>query len=616
MGDNKNFFLAIALSMVVLVGWQFLVGIPNVQDQQNRQQKIAQQNQTGKPAAGQQAPGNGPAAPTAGPQTPQGNIGTPGPAAPTKAADDSMSRDKAIKATGRINVKTPTLYGSIALTGARIDDLRLIGYREAVEKTSANITLMSPSGGPNAYYIEHGWTAQPGSKTKLPGSDSVWTAAAGASLTPTSPVTLSWDNGEGLTFKRTFSIDEGYMFSVRQQVSNASKEEVVLFPYALISRHGMPETQSFYILHEGLIGYLGESGLEEISYDDIKEDVSKTISATGGWIGITDKYWASAIIPDQASPYKARFSENSAVTTDIFQADYLLGAVTIAAGGNAEVKGHAFAGAKKVSFVDGYQDKLKINNFELLIDWGWFHFITKPLFFVLEYFFKLLGNFGVAILVVTIIIKLIFFPLANKSYVSMSKMKKLQPEITKMKERYKDDKVKQQQAQMELFKKEKVNPMSGCLPMLIQIPVFFALYKVLFVTIEMRHAPFFGWIQDLAAPDPTNLFNLFGMIPWDPPQMLTLGIWPLVMGVTMFVQMKLNPAPADPMQQKIFTWMPVIFTFMLASFPAGLVIYWAWNNVLSTLQQGTIMKRQGVKIELWDNLVSVLSRNKPNNTKD
>ena len=615
MGDNKNFFLAIALSMIVLVGWQFLVGIPNVKEQQARQQKLAEQNKTGQTTTGKQTPAAGPQSPVAGPQTPSSNIGAPSPSAPAKTTDDSMSRGAAIKAAKRVQIKTPTLYGSLSLTGARIDDLRLTGYRESVEKTSPDIILLSPSGGPKAYYIEHGWTSQPGAKIKLPGSDTVWTAAAGAELTPKTPVTLSWDNGEGLTFKRTFTIDDGCMFSVRQEVTNSSTEDAVLFPYALISRHGMPKTQSFYILHEGLIGYL-EDDLEEVKYEKIKEEISKTYSTKGGWIGITDKYWATAVIPNQASAYKARFSENSTVPADVFQVDYLLGAVTVPAGGKAEVKGHAFAGAKKVSFVDGYQDKLKISNFELLIDWGWFHFITKPLFFVLEYFFKLLGNFGVAILVVTIIIKLIFFPLANKSYVSMSKMKKLQPEINRLKERYKDDRVKQQQAQMELFKKEKVNPMSGCLPMLIQIPVFFALYKVLFVTIEMRHAPFFGWIQDLAAPDPTNLFNLFGLIPWDPPQILALGIWPIIMGVTMFVQMKLNPAPADPVQQKIFTWMPIIFTFMLASFPAGLVIYWAWNNVLSTLQQGTIMKRQGVKIELWDNLIGMFSKKKAENSKD
>ncbi|PLX41091.1 MAG: membrane protein insertase YidC [Hyphomicrobiales bacterium] len=616
MGDNKNFLLAIALSMIVLVGWQFLVGIPNVKDQKARQQKTAQQSQNVTPGAGQNAPATGPQAPTMGPQTPQAKTGAPSPSAPAKAAEGTMSREQALKASPRVTIKTPTLNGSIALTGARIDDLHLIGYHETVKKSSPAITLLSPSGGPKAYYIEHGWTAQPGADIKLPAADTVWSTEGGAALTPSTPVTVSWNNGQGLTFRRTFSIDDGYMFKVRQEVENAGDKDVVLFPYALISRHGKPETKSFYILHEGLIGYLGESGLEEISYDDIKDDVSKSIQATGGWVGITDKYWASAIIPDQASPYKARFSENATVPADIFQADYLLGAVTIPAGGKADVSSHAFAGAKKVSFVDGYQEKLKIQNFELLIDWGWFHFITKPLFFALEYFYKLLGNFGVAILVVTVIIKLIFFPLANKSYVSMSKMKKLQPEINKLKERYKDDKVKQQQAQMELFKKEKVNPMSGCLPMVIQIPVFFALYKVLFVTIEMRHAPFFGWIQDLAAPDPTNLFNLFGLIPWDPPQMLTLGIWPLIMGITMFVQMKLNPAPADAMQQKIFTWMPIVFTFMLASFPAGLVIYWAWNNVLSTLQQGTIMKRQGVKIELWDNLVGMFNSKKTAKGKD
>ncbi len=603
MGDNKNFFLAMGLSMLVLIGWQYFVGMPNVKEKQARQQKIeAQQN------AGQ--PGSRP--PAGSPEAPQPQMGAPSPAGPVTSAAvaELLSREAAIKGSARIKIETDTLQGSISLKGGRIDDLKLLEYRETIDRDSNNITLLSPSGSKKAYYIEHGWTAAPGAKLKLPSSDTLWTASGVSLLTPHSPVTLKWDNGEGLIFRRTISIDDHYMFDVKQEVENKTGAAVTLYPYALISRHGMPKSQAFYILHEGLIGFLGEEGLEEVTYDDIKDDVTMAFSATSGWIGITDKYWATAIIPDQKLPYKARFSENSNVPEDIFQTDYLLDAVTIPAGGRGGVDGMVFAGAKKVSVIDGYQDKYKIRSFELLIDWGLFHFFTKPLFFVLEFFYQLLGNFGLAILAVTVLIKAVFFPLANKSYVSMSRMKKLQPEIVKLKERYPDDKVKQQQAQMELFKKNKVNPMSGCLPMLVQIPVFFALYKVLFVTIEMRHAPFFGWIQDLAAPDPTNIFNLFGLIPWDPPSLLALGIWPIIMGVTMFVQMQLNPTPTDPIQQKIFTWMPIIFTFMLASFPAGLVIYWAWNNILSTIQQGVIMKRQGVRIELLDNLMKLFLRKK------
>jgi YidC/Oxa1 family membrane protein insertase len=348
---------------------------------------------------------------------------------------------------------------------------------------------------------------------------------------------------------------------------------------------------------------VGEDGLQEIDYDDAIDDKVMTFkNIKGGWLGITDKYWAAVIVPDQNSAYQGRITGNTVNKQERFQTDYLGSAVQIADGGKASVQGFLFAGAKEVDVVDADAEHYKIDRFDLLIDWGWFYFLTKPLFFILDYFNKLLGNFGISILVVTVLIKLVMFPLANKSYVSMSKMKKLQPEMTKIKERFPDDKTRQQQATMELYKKEKVNPASGCLPIIIQIPVFFALYKVLFVTIEMRHAPFFGWIKDLSAPDPTTVFNLFGLIPWDPPSILMVGIWPLIMGVSMFVQMRLNPAPPDPIQAQIFAWMPVMFTFLLAPFPAGLVIYWAWNNTLSVLQQGFIMKRQGVPIALFENM--------------
>ncbi|MGB2932090.1 MAG: membrane protein insertase YidC, partial [Methyloceanibacter sp.] len=328
-----------------------------------------------------------------------------------------------------------------------------------------------------------------------------------------------------------------------------------------------------------------------------------------GWLGITDKYWAAVVIPDQGGEFDARFAGTpGSAGQERFQTDYLMAPLTIAPGSTGEAKGHVFAGAKEVNLVDGYSSQLGIPKFDLLIDWGWFYFLTKPMFFALDYFFKLVGNFGVAILIVTLLIKLVLFPLANKSYVSMSKMKKLQPELQAMKERFGDDRARMQQAMMELYKKQKVNPASGCLPILVQIPVFFALYKVLFVTIEMRHAPFFGWIKDLSAPDPTSVFNLFGLLPFDPAQIpvvgpfLMLGAWPLIMGVTMWIQMRLNPAPPDPIQAKVFAWMPVFFTFLLAGFPAGLVIYWAWNNTLSVLQQALIMHRQGVEIPLLENL--------------
>ncbi len=507
-----------------------------------------------------------------------------------------------LAASPRIAIDTPALRGSISLKGARIDDLMLKQFRETVKPNSENVTLLSPSGTAKPYYAEFGWTVTSNEGVRVPTSETVWTADSQGALTPANPVKLSWDNGQGLIFRRVMSVDPDYMFTVTQKVENKTDKPVTLYPYALISRHELPHTDGLYILHEGLIGFLGEHGLQEIKYTKAAEAGTTTFKATSGWLGITDKYWATALVPDQNAPYEAHFQGTNVNGNAAFQTDFLLGPVTVAPGGKQSVSSMLFAGAKQVGVVDGYETKLGIKKFELLIDWGWFHFITKPLFFALDFFYGLVGNFGIAILIVTVLVKLAFFPLANKSYESMSKMKKLQPEMARLRDRYKDDRMKQQQALMELYKKEKINPMAGCLPIVIQIPVFFALYKVLYVTIEMRHAPFFGWIQDLSAPDPTTIFNLFGLIPWTPPHMLMLGVWPIIMGITMFVQMKLNPTPPDPIQEKLFTWMPVLFTFLLAAFPAGLVIYWTWNNSLSILQQWVIMRRQGVEVNLLENL--------------
>jgi YidC/Oxa1 family membrane protein insertase len=372
------------------------------------------------------------------------------------------------------------------------------------------------------------------------------------------------------------------------------------------------------VLHEGLVGVLGEQGLQEYTYDNVTKEAPIAGQATrgkvwpsvaGGFVGITDKYWAAAVAPaDQAQPYTGSFTMRQDGPAKVYQSNMLGEAKTLAPGAKIQADTRLFAGAKEVAIVDAYEKNAGIKRFDLLIDWGWFYFITKPLFKLLDFFFRLFGNFGVAIILVTVVIKIVFFPLANKSYASMAKMKAVQPEMMAIRERYAEDKMKQQQALMELYKKEKINPVAGCWPVLIQIPVFFALYKVLFVTIEMRHAPFFGWIRDLAAPDPTTIFNLFGLLSFDPTvvpvlgQFLHLGVWPIIMGITMWLQMKMNPAPADPIQQQVFAWMPLIFTFMLASFPAGLVIYWAWNNLLSVGQQYAIMRKNGVKVELWDNL--------------
>jgi YidC/Oxa1 family membrane protein insertase len=398
------------------------------------------------------------------------------------------------------------------------------------------------------------------------------------------------------------------MFTVTDAVANSGSEPVTLYPYALVSRLGVPVTQSYYILHEGLIGVV-DGSLEQITYKKAIGQPPASFKAKSGWLGITDKYWAATVVPEQGKEFEAHLQATAGATgAEQYQSDYLIDAVSVPAGGKAETKGYVFAGAKEVNLVDRYATQYAIPKFDLLIDWGWFYFLTKPMFYALDFFYKLVGNFGLAILIVTLVIKLVLFPLANKSYVSMSKMKKLQPEMARIKERFGDDRMRQQQAMMELYKKEAVNPASGCLPILVQIPVFFSLYKVLFVTIEMRHAPFFGWIKDLSAPDPTSVFNLFGLLPFDPATVpvvghfLMLGAWPLIMGVTMWVQMKLNPAPPDPVQQKVFAWMPVFFTFLLAGFPAGLVIYWAWNNLLSVIQQSVIMSRQGVDIPLFENL--------------
>ncbi len=603
--NNRNFIMAIILSIGVLLIWQAFYNGPKTREREALRQQQQQQEQ-------QQAQRNPAPTPQADPAAipkPDASGAPPRPApraaeVPSAApVPEGRNRKSALAESQRLRVETPKLRGSIALTGGRIDDLVMTRYLETVDPASPAVTLFSPSGSGKPFYAEYGWVGDGTVKLKLPGGDTQWTNASRNNLRPGSPVTLRWDNGEGLIFSRTISIDDSYMFTVVQQVENTTGAAITLFPYALISRHGRPKIESFYILHEGLVGVLGEEGLQEIGYDDAIDDKVTTFkNVTGGWLGITDKYWAAVIVPGQKTPYQGRFSGSVVNNQERYQTDYLGSAVQVPDNGRASVEGFLFAGAKEVDIVDANAEAHKIDRLDLLIDWGWFYFLTKPLFFILDFFAKLTGNFGLAILAVTVLIKLVMFPLANKSYVSMSKMKKLQPEMQRFKERYADDKTRQQQAMMELYKREKVNPASGCLPIIVQIPVFFALYKVLFVTIEMRHAPFYGWIRDLSAPDPTSLFNLFGLLPFDPPGFLMVGIWPLIMGVTMFVQMRLNPAPPDPVQAMIFAWMPVMFTFLLATFPAGLVIYWAWNNTLSVIQQGYIMKRQGVSIALFDNM--------------
>ena len=444
------------------------------------------------------------------------------------------------------------------------------------------------------YYAEFGWI---GKDVVLPTADTVW-KTNGASLTPETPLTLFWDNGAGLVFEQTFSIDEDFLIHTDQRVRNSTNAPVVVTPYGLVSRTGTPKTDGFIILHEGLIGVLNEV-LEEIDYDELREGGPKQYETTSGWLGITDKYWLVALLPDQKEPVKARFIAGKRGTEDLYQTDFVGQPRTVPAGGAAESSSRLFAGAKVVGILDKYEEELGVPSFDKAVDFGYLHFLTKPIFYAIDWLNDHLGNFGLAILALTVGIKLLFFPLANKSYVSMSKMKLLQPKLVELRERYGDDRQKLNQEMMGLYKKEGANPAAGCLPILVQIPVFFALYKVLFVNIEMRHAPFYGWIHDLSAPDPVGLLTGFGLFPWDVSptlSILNLGVWPLIMGLTMYVQQKLNPAPADPIQAKVFAFMPLIFMFMLAGFPAGLVIYWAWNNTLSVAQQYVIMRRQGVAI--------------------
>jgi YidC/Oxa1 family membrane protein insertase len=574
--DIRNLFLAGALSVLVMVGWQYFYAGPLYQ----REHQAQTQANVTSPASEAQ-PNAAPAAPGVG----RPGAGAPPGGAPATTGAETVSQ--ALAASPRVMIDTPSIGGSIDLKGGRVDDIILKGYRETVDPKSPYVRLFSPPGAPDAYWAETGFVSPAGGKT--PNLDTVWTADR-QTLTPAQPVTLTWDNGEGLLFKRKISIDDKYMFTITDSVVNSGSAPATVQPYGLVLRHGRPNVAGYSVLHEGFEGVIG--GQEEApTYAAIDKAAGKVeaYKGDGGWLGFTDKYWGSAIIPDQTAPIEARYSASGTDQPVDYQADFLGKEQTVAPGGTVETTTRLFAGAKEVSTIDDYAAKLGIKKFNLMIDWGWFYFITQPMYWLIDTIYKFVGNFGLAIMIVTVLVKLAFFPLANRSYNSMAKMKKIQPQIAALKDLYPDDKVKQQQEQMALFKREGVNPVAGCLPMVIQIPVFFALYKVIFITIEMRHAPFFGWIRDLSAPDPTNVFTLFGLVPWDPTALpvfghfLHLGIWPLIMGVSMFFQMKMNPEPADPVQKQMFSWMPVIFTFMLGTFPAGLVIYWTWNNTLTVL---------------------------------
>jgi YidC/Oxa1 family membrane protein insertase len=585
MMDQKNLLLAIVLSVAILFGFQYVFTkfMPHPPAPSPTQTTSTQP--TSKPTnlnSAAETPASGAAPVGAGSQT------------------QAETREAAIADQARVKINTPRLHGSVALTGGRIDDLTLANYHETVSPQSPEVVLLWPTGTENPYFAEFGWCPNSGCggtpDPTLPDSQTKWVASGGP-LSPGHPLTLTWDNGTGLVFTRIISIDENYMFTIDDSVKNSGSTPVSLRPYGLISRTGTPPVSGYYILFEGPIGFL-DGGLQEVKYASLTPVKPTSFEKTQGWLGFTDKYWLTALIPPQDETINAHFLHSADGSITRYQADYLGNTISVPAGGTAATSTRFFAGAKEVNLLDAYAAS-GIPRFDRAIDFGWFYFLTKPIFLVLVFFHGLLGNFGLAILLLTFLIKLAFFPLANKSYAAMSKMKLLQPEVQKAREKYPDDKAKQQQEIMALYKKVGANPLAGCLPIVIQIPVFFSLYKVLFVTIEMRHAPFFGWIHDLSAPDPTSFANLFGLFPFNPANIptighfLMIGAWPLIMGVTMFLQQKLNPQPVDPVQARMFMFLPIVFTYMLSAFPAGLVIYWSWNNLLSIAQQWAIMHKRG-----------------------
>ena len=567
--DQNRLVIAIAISVAILLGFQLLLPA----------------KQTAPTAVTRTTLTNATPAPTRDPATPG-------------ASPEAVTAPAAVRDVPRLPIQATRVQGTINLAGARLDDLVLRDYHEQVDPASPLVRLLEPRVDPQPAYVQFGWTAEtPG--LKVPEPDSVWTASGGA-LSETTPVTLSWDNGAGVVFEIALAVDDYYLFTAEQRIRNTSGAEVAAHPWSRVRRDYKPVTSGYYILHEGLLGVLNGT-LKEQGYDEAKKESEKTrgpsleVPTTGGWAGITDKYWLTALIPDQSAAVTGRFRHVTENGSDRYQVDFVQRDATMAgAGATAGTVTRLFAGAKVVDVLDRYEAALGLPHFDKAVDFGWFYFLTKPIFYALDWLYRLTGNFGVAILIFTVFAKAVFFPLANKSYAAMSKMKLLGPKMTEIRERLKDDPTKMQSEIMGLYRSEKVNPASGCLPMVVQIPVFFSLYKVIFVTIEMRHAPFFGWIHDLSVVDPTNVFNLFGLLPFDPgaaTRYLHLGVWPLIMGVTMFLQQKLNPPPPDPVQAKIFQFMPIVFTFMMSNFPAGLVIYWSWNNLLTIAQQWTIMRR-------------------------
>ncbi len=568
--DLRNLILAVVLSTSILIGWQVLVEEPKRQEalhraeQQKALQQATQQQDTLMPTI------------------------TEDMRPAIESAEKVPVRKEVIAAAKRVTIDTPDLHGSVNLQGLRIDDATLADYRQTLEEDSEEVVLLSPSSAEAAYFAEFGWL--PADKAMaVPNAKTQWQSDS-RRLSDNQPLTARWDNGEGLNFTQSIAVKDSFLFEIEQQVHNDTANTVTLYPYGLINRRYKDDKQKFFILHEGPIGVFGEE-LTEISYEEARDEGKLTYKDNRGWLGITDKYWLTALIPDQTSAFTSNISYIEKDGSGRYQTDYLGKAVTIPPGETVALRTHFFAGAKKVTLLDRYGEMLNVPLFDRAVDFGMLYFLTKPIFMALHYFYGLLGNFGLAIMLLTVCIRLLLFPLANKSFVAMSQMKVMMPKIQELKERYGDDKVKLNQEIMELYKRERINPVSGCFPILLQLPIFFALYKVLFVTIEMRHAPFYGWVEDLSAPDPTNIFTLFGVLNWNPPAFMMIGIWPLLMALTMFIQQQVNPKPTDPVQASILKWLPVIFLFFFASFPVGLVIYWAWNNILSILQQLFITRR-------------------------
>ena len=556
--DQKNVVAAISLSAAVII----LYSLFFAPEPQPRNQNLAEKNKTEQ--------------------------NSDAPSLEQKESLVKISREEAIDQNDRIQFENENIVGSISLKGAIIDDLTFKNYDTALE-SDVNVTLLNPRNIEDGYFIESGFVTTD-KNIDIPNADSVWSIIGNNQLREGNPIKLAWTNDQGITFEKEISIDNKFLFTINQKVINSTDKKYDFYSYGQIIRNKIPEGLSnFYILHEGMLAAL-DGELIEKDYDDIEEE-KFSMNAQKGWFGVGDKYWISSIVPPRNKEFKTTFDFKNK-----FRANYIsTEAMELSSNSSIEDQMQVIVAAKRVDVIDGYAAELNIDKFDLVIDWGFLYFITKPLFYAIDYFFKLLGNYGLAIIAVTICIRLVFFPLANFSFRSMAKMKALTPEMTRLKELHKNDKMKLQQEMMALYKKEKVNPMSGCLPILIQIPVFFALYKVLFVTIEMRQMPFYGWIQDLSERDPTSLFNLFGLLPYDVPSFLVIGAWPVAMGVSMWVQQKLNPAPTDPTQAKIFAFFPLFLTVILAPFPAGLVIYWTVNNILTMAQQLFIMKRTTVK---------------------